>query len=184
MDNLQHAPATVNAGSHNVYGAFGNPQSLYFVLQRINQSQIAHNLMHKAQTWRKSDISIYSVGNELPFIPNTNLAIYPASSINTHLTGTLIATCPETLKLVHEAVTPATKAFYMYDVAWMNFAENNWLIDLVSDIIPHMHCVMFRSYEHAQFATSKLKCTGFVYTSVGDFNLSIMHDFIYRGKNG
>jgi hypothetical protein len=184
MDNLQHAPATINAGSHNIYHAFGNPQSMYFLLNRLTQSQIPQNLMKKGKNWKAADIGIYSVENSLPFYPDTNLAIYPISSLNTHLTGALIATCPETLKLLQEAPIPAVKSFYMYDISWIKNPANDWLLDMVSDIIPHMHCVMFRSYEHAQFAVSKLKCTGYTYTSVGDFNLQVMHDFIYRGKNG
>lgn len=180
VNYLQHHETTTKAGSHNVYSELGDPQSLYFVLQRINQNQIADSLMRKTRFWKKHDVSIYTVSNELPSIPDTNMAIYPSTALGTHLTGTLIATCPETLKLLHETPTPAQKAFYMYDVAWMNFSENNWLVDLVGDIIPHMRAVMFRSYDHANFALSKFKKTGFVYTSVGDFEIQTIHSFLYR----
>jgi hypothetical protein len=182
MVDLEHALITKTTAQYGVYDLFGSPKSLYFVLDRVNQNQIAQNLFGQIRKNKFDfDIGVYSGENELPCYPDVKCGIYPSSAINTHLTGALIATSPETLKVVHAAMTPCPKYYYVYDVAWLNFEQNNPIRDQVVDIIKQhtLRACIFRSVAHMQYFWSKVdtSCTS---TTIHDFNLALMHDFIYR----
>lgn len=182
-NELEHHELTKKEGSHSVYDLLGKPESMYFVLQRLNQNQVALNLMQKVQYYRSYDVSAYSVENELPVQPYVNMGIYPANSINSHLTGALIATCPDTLKIVANTMTPAKKVYYMYDVAWLNFDYLKMVQDSIKRNIEEMSIVLFRTNEDMQYAWNKMKIS-YASSVVGDFNLSLIHSVIYRGHNG